>query len=289
MSFVASNIKSSFVPYVLFPMSHYLGSIAISSSPRTSSYHIFPLPNLTHLRRGGISLPQTPSSNITNLPCRALSFPLPQSINQSPPFLVYTDGSCPDQLHISPQKPRRLGCLLRKYLSGSLWSGWLPSVSSQWLQQHCRVTGTFGSHCIYAPLPPHIVFHLDSQYVLESLTNSLVFPSPPQFLNLQFFYWITVAICPRRLVSNSEKPNLTQANPVTTKQTSMPTKDSPLTPLSEFAIFPPLELPSLHYLNSPSAAPDSLNIIQTITSSDECFPPKPPIARKPTFLQTLSH
>ena len=50
-------------------------------SPRTSSYHIFSLPNLTHLRRGGTSLPQTPSSNTTNLLCQPLASPLSQSMN----------------------------------------------------------------------------------------------------------------------------------------------------------------------------------------------------------------
>ena len=140
-------------------------------------------------------------------------------------------------------KPHRLGCLLRKHLSGSLWSGWLPSVSSHWLQQHCRVTGTFGRHCIYAPTSSSSSsYHLSISIHNMSLTYSLVFPSPPQTLNLQFFYWITITICPRRLVSNSEKSNLIQAYPVTTEQTSMAIKDSPLTPLSEV-------LPPVHPLN----------------------------------------
>ena len=94
-----------------FPMrSHPLGSHYrhFLPSPRTSSYHIFSLPNLTHLRRGGTSLPQTPSSNTTNLALSAFGIStLP--INESPPFLIYADGSCPDQFHISPQNPAGWG------------------------------------------------------------------------------------------------------------------------------------------------------------------------------------
>ena len=153
-------------------------------------------------------------------------------INQSPPFLIYTDGSCPDQFHISPE---------------SIFLDLYGPVGSLPLQ----VNGSNNTAELQAPLeaiafmlqhpflPPHIIFHLDSQYVLDLLLGLSL---PSSNLELQFFYWIVITMCPRRLLSNSEKSNLIKAYLSTTEQTSMPIKDSPLTPLPE-------DLPPFHPLN----------------------------------------
>ena len=152
----------SFVPYVLFPMSHYPGSIAISS-PRTYSYHIFSLPNLTHLRRGGASLPQTPSSNITNLPCQPSASPLPFSINHLHSSSKQMDHirTCPDQFHISPQNPADWGVYFEStFLDlygpvGSLPFQVTGSNNTAELQAPLEGIAFMLQH---PPLPPHIIF-----------------------------------------------------------------------------------------------------------------------------------
>ena len=54
------------------------------------------------------------------------------------------------------------------------------------------------------------------------------------------------------------------------------------TPIGRFSTFPPFAFPNLTQPETPTSALDSLKIVQTTTAStDECFPPKPPIACKP--------
>ena len=192
ISSVASNIKNSFDPCVLFPMSHYLGSIAIFSSPRKSTYQIFSLQNLNHLRSGGTSLPQTPSSKITTRPCQPSASP--------PPFLIYTDGSCPDQFHISPQNPAGWGVYFESIfldLYGPVGS--LPfqvngSNNTADLQAPLEAIAFM---LLHPPLPPHVILHLDSQYVLDLLLG-LSLPSSNfelAILVLDFYDYLSSQTC----------------------------------------------------------------------------------------------
>ena len=184
-------------------------------------------------------------------------------------------------------KPRRLGCLLRKYLSGSLWSGWLPSVLSQWLQQHCRVTGTFGSHCIYAPTSSssfHIIFHLDSQYVLgDSLPSSnLEFA----ILLLDYYHYLSSQTCVelRKVKSHTGIPGNDRADLNGNKGLSSHTS------IGSFATCPPLELPSLPFLNSPSAHLIRLTLFKLSPPPPmNAFLVNPLSLVSLIFLQTLSH
>ena len=82
---------------------------------------------------------------------------------------------------------------------------------------------------------------------------------------------------------NSERHNHIQASQAMIEQILRHLKESLHTLLLvDSPSFPSHALPALPRLDTPTSALDSLKIVQTITAStDECFPPKPPIARKP--------
>ena len=133
---------------------------------------------------------------------------------------------------------------------------------------------------LHPPLPPHSIFHLDSQYVIDFL---LGLPLPCSnielaILLLDFYHHLAsrTYVELRKVKSHTGIPGNDRADLNASKGITS------CTPIGRFATFPPLVLPVLPRLDTPSSAPDSLKIVQTITSSyDECFPPKPPIARKP--------
>ena len=126
---------------------------------------------------------------------------------------------------------------------------------------------------LHPPLPPHIIFHLDSQYVIDLLLG-LSLPSSNielAILLLDFYHYLAsrTYVELRKVKSHTgipgnDRADLNASNGITS-----------CTPIDRFATFQPLTLPVLPRMDTPSSAQDSLKIVQANTSSsDECFPPK---------------
>ena len=109
---------------------------------------------------------------------------------------------------------------------------------------------------LHPPLPPHVIFHLDSQYVLNLLLG-LSLPSANlelAILLLDYYHYLSSQTCVelRKVKSHTCIPGNDRADLNANRGLSSHTS------VGRFATFPPLDLPSIPNLNSPSAAPDSL-------------------------------
>ena len=173
-------------------------------------------------------------------------------------------------------KPRRLGCLFQKHFSWSLGSSRLPSVSSYWLEQHRWVAAPLEAIAfmlLQPPLPHHVIFHFDSQYVIDLLLG-LSLPSTNSglaILLLDYYHYLSSLSCVelRKVKSHTGIPGNDRADLNATKGLSS------CTSIGRFATFPPLDLPSQTWIH--------LQQRLTLSKSFKLSlpPPKPPLARKP--------
>ena len=128
----------------------------------------------------------------------------------------------------------------------------------------------------------HSIFHLDSQYVID-LLSGISLPSTNlelTLLLLDYFHYLQSnsyvelrKVKSHTGITGNDRADSNAAKGVTSRS-----------PIGRFSSFPPSPLPSLPLSTPPSLPPDAttFNLIQTIsTHADNCFPSKPPGARKP--------
>ena len=164
-------------------------------------------------------------------------------INESPPFLIYADGSCPDQFHISPQNPAGWGVYFESIFMDLYGPVGSPPFQVNGSNNTAEVRAPLEAIAfivLHPPLPPHIIFHLDSQYVLDLLLG-LSLPSSNlelAILLLDYYHYLSSQTCVelRKAKSHTGMPGNDRADLNATKGLSPPT------PLPE-------DLPPFHPLN----------------------------------------
>ena len=161
--------KNFSAPSTLFHALPSPGSTAIFYSLPKSNYHFSFPRKLLHPppRRDFTSSEAKLKYNTSTL--TAFGIPTPQS-KQSPPFHIYLYiyGSCPDQYHVSPQNPAGWGVFFENIFIpvGSLPFQVNGSNNAAELQAPLQAIAFM---LLYPPLHPHIIFHLDSQCVIDLL------------------------------------------------------------------------------------------------------------------------
>ena len=113
---------------------------------------------------------------------------------------------------------------------------------------------------LHPPLPPHIIFHLDSQYVFDLLLG-LSIPSATielAILLLDFYHHLTsqTYVEFRQVQSHTGIPGNDRADLNASKGISSHT------PIGRFSSFPPHALPTPPRLDIPTSALDSLKVVQ---------------------------
>ena len=117
-------------------------------------------------------------------------------VNQSPPFHIYTDGSCPDQHNISPQNPAGWGVFFESIfvdLYGPVGSLPFPVSGSNNTSELQAPLEAIAFMFLHPPLPPHIIFHIDSQHVIDLLLGLSIPSANIELANLllDFYHHVT--------------------------------------------------------------------------------------------------
>lgn len=261
------STRHTSAPSSPFHQSHFRGFIAAFSFRRNCSSHCFPPTDPPLLpKRDFSSLEhkfkyQEESLKSFNLP--------PSSPNSFAPFHIYTDGSCPDQFHVSPYNPACWGVFFESIhldLFGPVGSLPFTGSGSNNTAELQAPPEAIAFMLLHPPFPLHIIFHLDSQYVIDLLTGVSLLSTNLELAILlhDFFHHLrsTAFVELRKVRSHTGITGNDCADSNALKGVTS------RTPIGRFSPFPQ----------------DSTTfiIVQTISSTaDSCFPPIPPVARKP--------
>ena len=202
---------------------------------------------------------------------------------------IYTDGSCPNQFMVSVSNPAGWGVyfeFLDLDFYGPVGALPFPVVGSNNTGELQAPLEAICYLLTQTPIPPHVVFYMDSMYVLDLLSGQAV---PAQNLKLcallldYFYHLISLTnVSLQKVKAHTGDPGNERADQNAEKGVRSRTNlgrfaQFPCTPPPPLPVSPALE----RFKGLDTTAQSSELIAAVLTAAEDSFPTLPPDQRKP--------